>query len=422
MMLSNSPLDKAQPTTRDIREANRLLLLHHLLLRKTSTRQELSQLTGLSTATVANLVADLTDEGLIIEVGMAASQGGRPISILSVNADVGACVGIDVAETYIYFDLYDLTLKNIAEHKIELPSTKKEPQDIVQLITAGLNILLKLAELPIEKVVGIGISIPGPFEHSTGVSVFAPSWGWVNVPLKAMLEKEIKIPLYMDNPLKFNAIAEAWFGTGRDVKTMAAMVWGTGVGTGLVINGQLFHGASNTAGEWGHSVIVAGGRSCRCGNRGCLEAYIGAPGILQTLAEINPNSELLFADDQTRTIEAIASAARRNDPDGLAVVHQTAVYLSAGFSSLINIFNPELIIIDSWVADLLGPIILPEVLELVKQQSLAQPFRVVRFTLSNMSRNPVSLGAATLVLEEFLANAGRQPTMARVDSYIAAKN
>lgn len=421
-MLSYSPLDKPQTTTRDIREANRLLILHQLLLRGTSTRQELSQLIGLSAATVANLVGDMLAEGLIVEVGMAASQGGRPISILSVNAAAGACVGVDVAETYILFDLYDLTLKNIAEYKVELPSTKIEPQDVIKFITTGLKTLLEMAGLPNDKVVGIGISIPGPFEHSTGVSVFAPSWGWVNVPLKTMLEKEIKSPLYLDNPLKFNAIAEAWFGVGRYVKTMAAMVWGTGVGTGLVINGQLFHGASNTAGEWGHSIIVAGGRQCRCGNRGCVEAYIGAPGILQTLIEIDPQSELLFADDQTRTIEAIASAARQNDSTALAVVHQTAVYLSAGFSSLINIFNPELIIMDSWVADLLGPIILPELLELIRKQSLAQPFSAVRFALSDLARNPVSLGAATLVLEEFLASAGRQSALARSEAIINAKN
>lgn len=412
-MIANSYLDRTQPTTRDIREANRLLILHQLLLCRTSTRQELSQLTGLSTATVANLIADMLEEKLIVEVGTAASQGGRPTAILSVNATAGACVGIDVAETYILFDLFDLTLKNLAEYKLELPSTKKKPKDIIKAISSGLRTMLAQANMSLEKVVGIGISIPGPFEHSTGVSVFAPSWGWVNVPLKAMLEKEIKVPLYLDNPLKFNAIAEAWFGAGRNARTMAAMVWGTGVGTGLVINGQLFHGASNTAGEWGHSVIVAGGRLCRCGNRGCLEAYIGAPGILQTLAEIDPASKLQISDDQTRSIEAIAAAAKQGDSTARAVIHQTAIYMSAGFSSLINIFNPEVIVIDSWVADILGTLILPELLELVEQQSLTQPFRVVRFALSELPRDPVSLGAATLVLEEFLANAGKQPAVYR---------
>ncbi len=414
-MISNSPFDKAQPTTRDIRQANRLQILHQLLLRKHSTRQELSQHTGLSTATVANLVAGLLDEGLVVEAGVEASQGGRPTAILAVNAAAGACIGVDVAETYIHFDLYDLILKNLAEYEIELPSTQKEPQEVVQLIAQGVNYLLAQAELPRQKVVGVGISIPGPFEHSTGVSVFAPSWGWKNVPLKAMLEKELNLPLYMDNPLKFNTIAEAWFGAGREVETMAAIVLGTGVGAGLVISGQLFHGASNTAGEWGHSVIMAGGRTCRCGNRGCVEAYVGAPGILQTLAEIDPNSPLLFDNDQTRSIAAIAAAAEKRDATALAVVNRTAVYLSAGFSSLINVINPELVVMGSWVAGLLGPVIMPELLKLIEQQSLAQPFKAARFVLSTLSQNPVSLGAATLVLEEFLANVGRQPVSVRAE-------
>ena len=138
------------------------------------------------------------------------------------------------------------------------------------------------------------------------------------------------------------------------------------------------------------------------------------------MAEINPHSELLYVDDQTRSIEAIAAAARQDDPTAMAVIHETAIYLSAGFASLINIFNPELIVMDSWVADLLGPIIFPELLDLVRQQSLAQPFKAVRFALSDMARNPVSLGAATLVLEEFLTKIGRQPGAVRMESGLAA--
>ena len=279
---------------------------------------------------------------------------------------------------------------------------------MVNIIVSGFDALLDRAGLPRDQVIGIGISIPGPFEHSSGVSVFAPSWGWRDVPLQSMLENQLHISLYMDNPLKFNALAEAWFGAGRGVETIAAVVLGTGVGVGLVIHGRLFRGASNTAGEWGHSVIIAGGRTCRCGNRGCLEAYVGAPGILQTLAETDPKSPLLIPDDQTRTIAAIATAAEQGDATARAVVHQTAVYLSAGLASLINILNPEQVILGSWVTGLLGSEILPELLELVEKQSLAQPYKSVQLVLSTMKRNPVSLGAATLVLEEFLASAGRQ--------------
>jgi len=419
-MITRSSLDKSQPTTRDIRKANRLQILHQLLLRKNCSRLELSQRTGLSSATVANLIADLMLEGLVIEVGMEASQGGRPIAILAINKSVGVCVGIDVAETYLHFDLYNLVLENLGEYQIDLPSSKKEPREIVRLIEAGFDELLKTFRCPKTKVVGVGISIPGPFEHSTGVSVFAPSWGWVNVNLKAMLEEEMDIPLYMDNPLKFNTVAEAWFGAGLQVDTMVAVVLGTGVGAGIVINGELFHGASNTAGEWGHSVIMAGGRPCRCGSRGCLEAYIGAPGILQTLKEIDPESPFLILNDQTRSISEIASAAQKGDSVALEVVKKTAFFLSAGLSSLINVINPELVIIGSWVAKLLGPVLMAETIQLIQQQSLTQPFNAARFVLSDMSRNPVTLGAATLVLEEFLVNSDRQPAFAHIEDTIPA--
>jgi predicted NBD/HSP70 family sugar kinase len=412
-MLSRYTLDKLQPSTRDIRQANRLQLLHQLLLLKSSTRQELSQRTGLSTTTVANLIASLLGEGLVVEAGMEASQGGRPTTILAINKSAGICGGVDVAETYIHYELYDLMLNKLSDYEIELPSTQKEPHEVVKLIQTGFNRLLEVSGMTREKVVGLGISIPGPFDHSAGVSVFAPSWGWREVPVKVMLEEALNVPLYIDNPLKFNAVSEAWFGAGRQIDNMVTLVLGTGIGAGLVINRELFHGASNTAGEWGHSVIVAGGRSCRCGNRGCVEAYVGAPGILQTLAEIDPFSPMQFADDQTRSIAAIAAAADQGDAVALEVIHQTAIYLSAGISSLLNILNPELVVMGSWVARLLGPALLPDLLKLVEQQSLAQPFKAARFVLSDMLQNSVSLGAATLVLEEFLANAGRQSTLVR---------
>ena len=407
-MITNMTHEKTQTTTRDIRKANRLLILHQLLLRKSGTRQELRQLTGLSTATIANLITEMLEEGLVVETGMETPQVGRPTAILALNADSGVCVGVDVAETYIYFDLYDSTLQNLANYEVELPSSKKEPEEVVQLIVSGLSALLDKASIEMDRVVGVGVSIPGPFDHASGVSVFEPSWGWANVPLQAMLEKELGVPIYMDNPLKFNAIAEAWYGAGRDVESMAAVVLGTGVGAGLVINGKLYHGASNTAGEWGHSVVITGGRVCRCGNHGCLEAYVGAPGIIQTLTEIDPKSTLLSADDQTRAITAIAAAAKRGNPVALSVVRQTALYLSAGLGSMINILNPELVILGSWVTSLLGPVLLPTLVEQIKQHSLERPYKAVRFVLSDLSQHSVSLGAATLVLEEYLANPGKK--------------
>jgi predicted NBD/HSP70 family sugar kinase len=402
-----SSTDKNQASTRDIRKANRLQVLHYLLVRKTSTRQELSNLTGLSMATVANLITSLQEENLVIDVGTNFPPTGRPIGILAINAQAGYSIGVDIAETYIHFELFDLILTKISSHQIDLPQAKKHPDEIVQQLTSGIRLLISQSGIEPAKVIGIGISVPGPFDHDNGVSIFGFSWGWVNVPLKKMLEKELPYPLYLDNPLKFNTIAEAWFGAGKDADSMAALVIGTGVGAGLVINGQLFHGASNTAGEWGHSIIMYNGRECRCGNRGCVEAYVGALGILETLAELDPDSPLLFPNDQNRSIQAIAEAAYQNDPIALAVIQKTAQYLSAGIASLINTLNPHVVILGSWVMAALGELMLPELKQYVQQQSLAHPFKAVQISLSELMHNPVSLGGATLVLEEFFYSANQ---------------
>jgi predicted NBD/HSP70 family sugar kinase len=403
-MSLSSPSDKNQASTRDIRKANRLQVLHQLLVRKTSTRQELSNLTGLSMATIANLISALQEEGLVIEVGTDFPRTGRPIGILAINAGAGYCIGIDIAETYIHFELFDLTLNKVGSHHIELPQAQKQPDEIVQQVAAGVLLLISQAEIESEKVIGVGISVPGPFDQANGVSIFGLSWGWVNVPLKELLANELPYPLYLDNPLKFNTIAEAWFGAGKGADSLAALVIGTGVGAGLVINGQLFHGASNTAGEWGHSIIMYNGRQCRCGNRGCVEAYVGAPGILETLTELDPNSPLFFPNDQNRSIEAIAAAARQNDPIALAVIQKTAQYMSAGIASLINTLNPNVVILGSWVITTLGNLILLELKQYVQQQALAHSYKAVQILLSDLTLNPVSLGGATLVLEEFFSS------------------
>ncbi len=154
-------------------------------------------------------------------------------------------------------------------------------------------------------------------------------------------------------------------------------------------------------------------------DQGCLEAYVGAPGILQTLAGLAPKSPLLLREDEARTIAAIASAAQQGDPVAASVVIRTAVYLSAGLTNLINTINPDRVIMGSWVAKELGVRLLEEILSLMKRQTLELPFRAVQVVLSDMSRNPVSLGTATLVLEEYLAKNDRRPHTERQQPAVA---
>jgi predicted NBD/HSP70 family sugar kinase len=185
---------------------------------------------------------------------------------------------------------------------------------------------------------------------------------------------------------------------------------GTGVGAGLALGGGLHRGVSNSAGEWGHTTLVLDGRPCHCGNQGCVETYVGAPGIMRNLTELAPRSPLLHPEDQTATIDALARAVAANEPVGLAVVRYTARYLGAAIADLINLLNPEVVVLSSWVASRLGEPLLREVRTAVARRALGRPLAATEIVLSPIPTDPVSLGAATFALEGVLRSAGQRRT------------
>jgi predicted NBD/HSP70 family sugar kinase len=357
---------------------------------------------GLSTATVANVVTDLLEAGIIVEAGLEDPQGGRPRAILTVNGQHNYFVGIDVSETYIHFELFDLTLRHLHTVELALSVEENQPDQVVERLIYGLKRLLQEAQRPQSAVLGVGISVPGIVERTGGVSVFAPNWGWHDVALMKLLKCHIDLPIFLDNPLKASAVAELWFGAGRKVDNLVTLIIGTGVGAGIILNGTVYRGPTNSAGEWGHTPVVLDGWKCRCGNSGCLEAYVGGPGIMRRLREYAPTSNLLHEGDQTATILALAEAARRNDPIAQHVIRETAHYLGAGIGNIINLFNPQLILLSSWIADQLGPYLLQALPEFVARYALKQTLDATRIELSQLAHNPISIGAATLALEGYL--------------------
>lgn len=390
-------------TARDIRRNNRLAVLRHIYVSGLVSRQDLTQRSGLSTATVANVVTDLLASGVVTEAGFEDSQGGRPRAMLTVNAERGFFIGIDIAETYIHFDLFDMMLQHRHSIVHMLHSEENQPAQVIEHVTQGIDGLLSASQTPRSAVLGVGVSLPGLVERSGGVSVFAPNWGWHDVPLYDLLKQKIEMPLYIDNPLKATALAELWFGAGQYVDNMVTLTIGTGIGAGVIINGQVFRGTTNSAGEWGHTTIVLDGRECRCGNHGCLEAYVGAPGILQQIADIAPDHPILAIRDQTDSINQIADAAERGDPVIIKALYTTAHYLGAGIANMINLFNPQIIVLGGWVGRRLGPYMLEDLQQFVARNVLKPPLGAAQIQFSQLHHNPVSTGVATLALEGFLA-------------------
>ncbi|MFD8384358.1 ROK family transcriptional regulator [Streptomyces sp. NPDC059679] len=390
-------------TSRDIRTENRYDVLRHIIAESPVSRQQLATATGLSLATVATLVGELLDFGMLVEGGYEDSDGGRPRGLVAVNAAGGALIGVDVAETYIHVELFDLALTVLARADEELRPGERDAARLVGRIAAAVADVVERSAVAADRVLGVGVSMPGQVDREGGVSVYAANWNWHDVPLLDLLAEHLPYPLHLDNPLRASTVAEQWFGAARGRDDAIVVNLGTGVGAGLALGGALHRGVTNSAGEWGHTTLVLDGRLCHCGNHGCVETYVGAPAIMRTLGELSPDSPLLHPDDQTATIEALGGALADGDPVAAQVVRETARYLGAALADLVNLLNPEVIVVSSWVATALGEPLLVEVREAVARRALRRPFASVEIVLCPIPSNPVSLGAATFALEGSLA-------------------
>jgi predicted NBD/HSP70 family sugar kinase len=318
--------------------------------------------------------------------------------LVSVRPAGGVLVGVDVAETYVHVELFDAALTVLATVEEELHPAENRPEQVVGHIVSGVRAVVERTD----RVLGVGVSVPGQVDRGGGVSVFAPNWDWHDVPLRSVLAQRLNLPLYLDNPLRAAVVAELWFGAGRGRDDVVVLNLGTGVGAGLAFHGSLYRGATNSAGEWGHTTLVIDGRQCHCGSRGCVETYVGAPGIMQHLRELDPCSPMLSADDQTATIDALARGYEAGDPVAAKVIGETARYLGIAIAGMVNLANPEVIVLSSWVAARLGSPLLAEVREVVERHALRRPLTATEITLCGLAGNPVSLGAATFALEGFL--------------------
>lgn len=399
--------DVPRRTSRDIRSESRLDVLHAVLAAGKTTRNEVARATGLSTATVATVVGELITEGILSETRTTADRPGRPTSTLRMNAARGRVVGIDVAETYIRAVLFDTSLEQLASVEDTRDEHELDPDSVVEGIGRELDKLLEQEQLSRDDVLGVGVSLPGVVHGTTGPSVVVPNWSWHSVELDHLRER-IGLPLVIDNPLKVIATAELWFGRGRSRSSLITINLGTGVGAGIVLEGRLLRGASNGAGEWGHSLLVLDGRLCRCGRNGCVEAYVGVAGIQQTLREIAPEHPLAGVEMQRDFIGAMANAAAGSVPDEAVneTIARTSYYLGSALADLVAIMNPEVVTLTGWTTWALGDYLLPATREHVLRQSPGRSGQDLTIGVSAVRGNPVATGIAAIALERFLADAG----------------
>ncbi|MEE4593688.1 ROK family transcriptional regulator [Streptomyces sp. DSM 41524] len=409
-------------TVRDLRRGNRSTLLRQLYFQGPVSRQELGTLTGLSSGSVSNVVGELLADELVEEAGSVESDGGRPRTLLRVTPGGGHLIGVDVGETHVRVELFDLALTELArwEHPLTPGGLERDPEPVVGHILTGLNAVVDKSGASPEAVIGVGVGVPGVVEQGDEVLVHGPTAGRDAVPLERLLRTGTELPLFIDNGATAQGQAEMWFGAGRGADNAVIALIGSGVGAAIVTAGLPYRGATSSAGEWGHTVVQVGGRACRCGAVGCLEAYVGAQAVLDRYGHGARGAGKGGADgaggggaggadgageDQQAAFAAIVGAAG-SEARAREVLEETAAYLGAGIADLINLFNPERIILGGWAGLLLGGRVLPRIRAATASYALRRPYAQTEIGLAELGPDAVALGAATLPLAHFLATGG----------------
>jgi predicted NBD/HSP70 family sugar kinase len=379
---------------RDVRRANRSSLLTDLFHGGLQSRQQLAGTTELSQASVSNLIGEMLEEGIVEEAGLVGSDGGRPRVLLRVRPGFRYVVGADVAEDRILVELYDLNMSRLAATTLE---HHDDPGRVAQQLLAGLAAVIAEAGVHPAEVLGFGVGVPGVVDQD-GVVDSQPT-GWDSVSLGETLRAGTDLPVFVENGAKTYGQAEMWFGAGRGARHAVIIMIGTGVGAAVVLDGRSYRGANSNGGEWGHTTLVYDGEPCRCGARGCIEAYVGTGGIARRLAAATgrPATSELFAD---------LLAADPMPAEAAAVFAETAGYLGAGIADLINLFSPERIVVGGLAGSVLAEHFLPEIRAAAARHALRRPFAQTSIDMCKLGVDAVAMGAATLPIALLLAEGG----------------
>ena len=320
--------ERNRRTVRDLRRGNRARVLQRLYFDGPLSRQELGPATGLSSGSISNVVAELVAEGVLEEAGVVDSDGGRPRTLLRVTPSGGLLIGIDIGETRVRVELFDLSLTELARTERLLAQHGYDVDRVVSHVSIGVADVLRDAGVDAAGLLGIGIGVPGIIEQDArdGAIVHGQTIGWTAVPFEKLLRDAIElpreVPLFIDNGAKTLGQAEMWFGGGRGAREAAVALIGSGVGACVVHAATREESASNSALEWGHTTVRIRGRRCRCGSLGCLEAYAGAEALRERWQEAGGPLPAA-ADDETALATLLTAAfpgPHGPDPDPVAAL------------------------------------------------------------------------------------------------------
>jgi glucokinase-like ROK family protein len=342
---------------------------------------------------------------LLEESGVGESARGRKQVLLKLSSEHGIVVGVDFDVNRVIGLAVDLTSRVVGRSRTVLAAGAGR-EAILEAIRQTIRDVMDEAGCNGDKLVGIGIGDPGLIDSRKGISIFSSTVSdWRNVPLKAILEGTFHVPVTMEGSTRSKTLCEKRFGEGREAENFLFIEYGTGIGCGLMLNGKLFRGKTESAGELGHVRVLENGPVCTCGSYGCLETVASLPALAsQAVRAIREGArskilDMAEGDLKKVTGEHVFEAAKHGDKLALGILDKAAEYLGIGIAAAINLFNPEMVIFDSRLGKA-SELMLEPAMKVIQRQALAVATRGLKLEVSKMGEEAGALGAAVLVLDQ----------------------
>lgn len=394
-----------------VKTHNRSLVFEVIRRFEPISRVEIAQATGLTRATITNIVNEFLAAGVVRESGEMAQEGtsGRRATSLTLNPGAFYVVGVEFTGSTVRLGVTNIKADALATRQVALPATFPiDVTDSLDLIAEGVRGLLDevgRAGLP---VAGIGVSIPGLIDSDRGVVVYAANLGWREVPLGALLRAKLGLPAFVERNTNVGVLAESWYGRQADASDLVYITRGQGVGVGIMTDRRIYRG-SGSAGEVGHITVEPDGPLCRCGNRGCLEAVVSDSGVVSAALEArNRDASALKGLDLTaepeRVVEGIFALAEAGDQAAGAIVAHIQDLLGIAIANLMNLFNPQAVVLGPGFAKG-GPGFVTAVSEIAGRRALPAIARQTVIVPSGFDENTVLVGATALVLDRIMKQA-----------------
>jgi glucokinase-like ROK family protein len=404
VMLGYTHSEYSKTDQKFLREFNTRKILDILRSKKALSRAEIAEISHLDKKTITNIVNDLLESGQV-SVFLKESNGvGRPKERLSLDGNYCRTIGLDIGGDHISGVILDFQGSRLADYWLDI-DCNVAPDELINYCEYVINHLLKDVGITIENINSIGISFPGHLDNVSGFTVLSENLPtWHNVEIKRIFENKLQKPIVVEDCSRLMALAELWYGQGRNHDNLVIFDLGFGIGSGLIINNVIYSGARDKAGEIGHTIVKEHGPKCTCGRNGCLEALASGWAILkhaETILRDHPESILAKTTRNNHnhlTTQDVALAADMGDEECRKLLLEAGHFIGVSVANTISFLNPEMVVLGgSLVQD--NTILIESILKDTKRLVIPELYKDTEIVASELGRYASALGAATLCIQ-----------------------